>query len=102
MILSGEMLQFLGSLAAILLLAGFARAFGLGENPGISNPEQARIAAGEAVYGFVPEACAIDSGGEGAILEDASGRLLPLNRPGSKYAGRLLGPQTHPIIGGDR
>lgn len=100
--LSGEMLQFLGSLAAILLLAGLARAFGLGGNPGISNPEQARIAAGEAVYGFVPEACAIDRGGKGAILEDASGRLLLLKRHGSKYAGRLLGPQAIASIDGDR
>lgn len=100
--LSGEMLQFLGSLAAILMLAGLARALRLGNQPTIADEAAARTAAGEAVYGFVPEACAIDSDGKGAVLEDRSGRLLLLKPHGSKFAGRLLGPQTSADVVGVR
>src|SRR3546814_3647554 len=100
--LSGEWLQFLGSLAAILLLAGLARAFRLGREPRIADEAEARIAAGEAVYGFVPEACAIDSNGRGAIMADGSGRLLLLKPHGSKFAGRLLGPHTAVGVDGKR
>lgn len=96
------MLQFLGSLAAILLLAGLARAFRLGREPRIADEAEARIAAGEAVYGFVPEACAIDSDGKGAIMADGSGRLLLLKPHGSKFAGRLLGPLTSADVDGER
>src|SRR3990167_3928327 len=89
--LSGEMVQFIGSLAAILLLAGLARMFRLGGDPRIISLEQARIAAGEAIYGFVHEICALDSDGKGAILEDRSGRLLLLKPHGSKFTGRQIG-----------
>lgn len=100
--LSGEMLQFLGSLAAILLLAGLSRMFGLGKGSRLADEHAARVAAGEAVFGFVAEECAIDREGKGAILEDRSGRLLLLKPHGSKFAGRLLGPHTAVGTDGER
>ncbi|WP_232725609.1 hypothetical protein [Qipengyuania seohaensis] len=84
------LLQFLGSLVAILALAGLAFALRLGPPPRLQNEQAARTAADEAVSGFQPVAIALDRDGAGALMRDTEGRILLLRQHGSHFAGRLL------------
>jgi len=88
--MSPALLQFLGSLVAILALAGIAGWLGLGGDRRITSEAEARILADEAVSGFSPVATAVDAGGQAAVLHDAQGRVLILRRHGAQFAGRLL------------
>ena len=90
MSLPPELLQFLGSLVAILALAGLAYALRLGGKPKVTGMEAARSLANEAVDGFVAETIALDEQGNGAIMRDAQGRILLLKPHGNKFAGRIL------------
>ncbi|UIP07156.1 hypothetical protein LY632_01780 [Erythrobacter sp. SDW2] len=81
-------LLFLGSLAAILALAGVARWLGLGRAPRLANEAEARAAANEAVDGFEPVRIALDREGAGAIMEAPDGRLLLLKPHGNFFAAR--------------
>lgn len=84
------LIQFVGSLVAILLLAGIARWLKLGPEPRLADDEAARIAADEAVSGFEPIAIGRDRDGRGAVMRDAAGRVLLLRPHGGHFAGRLL------------
>ena len=84
------LLQFLGSLVAILALAGLAFALRLGPAPRLKDEQAARAAADEAVSGFDPVDIALDRGGAGALLRDTTGRILLLRQHGSHFAGRVL------------
>jgi hypothetical protein len=90
MILTPELLQFVGSLVAILALAGLAYALKLGGASRLASEDDARAAANEAVDGFAAVTLAIDKDGNGAILRDAAGQVLILKPHGNKLAGRLL------------
>jgi hypothetical protein len=90
MTLPPALLQFLGSLGAILALAGFARWLRLGPAPRLADEAAARRAADAAVSGYEPVAIALDRDGRGALLRDAAGRLLLLRPHGSHFAGRIL------------
>lgn len=90
--MSGQLIQFVGSLAAILALAGLAWWLKLGPEGHISNERQAREAAQEAVDGFAPEHMAIDREGRGALLSDAAGQVLLLRPHGTHFAARVLTP----------
>lgn len=92
MSLPPELLQFLGSLAAILALAAIAWALKLGPERKLASEEEARAAANEAVDGFAPVKLALDKDGRGALLSDASGRVLLLRPHGVHFAGRILTP----------
>lgn len=94
-----EILQFVASLAAILILAGIAHALRLGQPVRLAGEAEIRHAAGEAVDGYDPVQWAVDRGGNCAILRDADGRLLLLKPHGNKFAGRLLGPGAHAQAG---
>ena len=85
-----ELLQFLGSLFAILALAAIARALRLGKEPKLMSDDDAHRAAGEAVDGFKATGLARDHEGRGAILRDAAGRLLVLKPHGNHFASRIL------------
>ncbi|WP_427964164.1 hypothetical protein [Altererythrobacter sp.] len=87
---SSTLTQFLGSLLAILALAGIAYWLKLGPAPRLENEADARRAADEAVSGFDPVAIGIDAEGRGAIMRDARGRLLVLRPHGTHFAGRIL------------
>ncbi len=89
-------MQFLGSLVAILAVAGLAWWLKLGGTPQLSNEREAQAAAGEAIDGFESVETAVDANGKVAILLDRSGCLLLLKRHGNKFAGRLL---THSATG---
>ena len=95
---SPELLQFLGSLVAILALAGTARWLGLGGKPTLEDDSAVRRAAGEAAFGYEPVAVARDLEGRGAIMRDAGGRLLLLKLHGNRFAGRILTPAARARI----
>lgn len=94
--LSPELMQFLGSLVAILAVAGLAWWLKLGGTPLLLNEGEAQAAASEAIDRFESVETAVDANGRGAILRDRSGYLLLLKRHGNKFAGRLL---THSATG---
>ena len=83
-------LQFGASLAAILALAWAARHFGLGGDPRLRDPEEARRLAEEALYGFAAEDVVLDRAGIGALLRDREGRIMLLRRHGARWVARLL------------
>ena len=96
-----DLLQLVGSLVAIIALAGLARWLGLGREPRLADEDAARRAAGEAVDGFEPLRYGLDRDGRGALTEDAEGRVLLLKPHGNFFAGRVLGPATSTTRTGD-
>lgn len=84
------LLQFLGSLAAILVLAWLVHRMGLGGDLRIRDEQHARELADEQVSGYEPVAIAIDRAGYGAIMRDAADRVMVLKRHGAHFAGRIL------------
>lgn len=90
MSLPPELLQFLGSLVAILALAGLVWWMGLGGQPRLNGEADTRAAANEAVDGYTPAESTIDVHGLGAIMQDGNGRILVLKPHGNKFAGRVL------------
>ena len=85
-----QALQFGGSLAAILALAWRARRLGLGGDPRLRDPDEARRLAGEALCGFEAQEVALDRAGIGALLRDSAGRIMLLRRHGVHWVARLL------------
>ena len=85
-----QALQFAGTLAAILLIAGLARWLGLGGDPRLRDPDEARRLAGEALCGFEAQEVALDRAGIGALLRDSAGRIMLLRRHGVHWVARLL------------
>jgi len=100
--MSPALLQFLGSLIAILALAGIAAWLRLGGDRRIASEAEARVLADEAVSGFLPVATAVDVGGQAAVLQDPQGRVLVLRRHGVHFAGRLLGRGATATADGQR
>jgi hypothetical protein len=88
--MSGQLLQFAGSLIAILALAGIAHRLGLGGDTRIRDEAHLRELAEEALCGFEPVDLAIDRAGFAALARDAAGRVMLLRRHGSHFASRLL------------
>jgi hypothetical protein len=80
------------SLAAVLLVALFARFLGLGGDMRIRDEDHARALAQDVIYGFDPVRIAVDKAGFGALLKDASGRQMLVRRHGVHFVGRILGP----------
>ncbi|MBY6015427.1 hypothetical protein KUV75_11020 [Qipengyuania gaetbuli] len=95
------LLQFLGSLVAILALAAIARAMKLGPERTLKSREEALEAAEEAVSGFSAVALALDADGRGALLRDALGRVLLLRPHGTHFAGRVLTAAARARLEGD-
>ncbi|UVI40120.1 hypothetical protein [Qipengyuania spongiae] len=88
------LLQFLGSLAAILVLAGMAWKLGLGPGTTIASEDEARVAAEEAFGGYEPRETAIARDGRGVIMRDAAGAIMVLKPHGTHLAGRILGSRA--------
>lgn len=83
------LVQTLGSLVAILALAGIAWWLKLGGAPLLDSDGAVRRAAGEVEDGFAPVATAHD--GSAALARDAAGRIMVIKRHGNRFAGRVLG-----------
>lgn len=90
-----ELLQFGGSLLAILALAWAAHRMNLGGDTRIRDDAHARALADDAICGFVAEDVVIDRGRIGALLRDKDGRVMLLRRHGSHFAARLLDGHTN-------
>ncbi|EDL49034.1 hypothetical protein [Erythrobacter sp. SD-21] len=90
--MTGQLLQFLGSLAAILVLAAIARWLKLGPSPRLASEDEARTASQEAADGFHPTHIGLDKEGSGALLANAAGEVLLLRPHGTHFAGRILTP----------
>ena len=97
-----ELVQFLGSLAAILALAALACWLKLGPEPILENEDAARHAAMQALDGFEPQDVALDHAGKAALLQDDAGRILLLRPHGTHFAGRLLTSHAEATLDGDR
>ena len=93
--MTGQLLQFGGSLVAILALGFVAWKLGLGGDLRIRDETHARELADEAMHGFEPAEVAIDRAGYGALLRDPEGRVLLLRRHGAHFASRLLDGHAH-------
>ena len=96
-----QLLQFLGSLAAILVLAGIVWGLKLGPERKLDSEDEARRAADEAVDGFDATHLSVDREGRGALMSDASGNVLLLRPHGTHFAGRILTPEASATIEGD-
>ncbi|QKG71034.1 hypothetical protein [Erythrobacter mangrovi] len=99
--LSPALLQFVGSLVAILALAWVARWLKLGPQPRLHDESEARRAADEAVSGYAPVAIALDREGYGALMRDAAGRVLLLRPHGTHFAGRILAAGARAQLDGE-
>ncbi|MCB2089000.1 MAG: hypothetical protein R3E18_07025 [Sphingomonadaceae bacterium] len=88
--LAFNLLQLGGSLLAILALAALARWMKLGAEPRIRDAESARMLAEEVDCGFEPVDIALDRFGYGALLRDASGRVMLIRQHGANFVGRML------------
>jgi len=88
--MTGQIVQFGGSLAAILMLAWIALKLGLGGDRRIADEDDLRALAEEALYGFDPVDIAIGRTGLNALARDADGRVMVLRRHGAHFAGRIL------------
>jgi hypothetical protein len=82
--------QLIGSLVAILALAGIARMLRLGEGR-INDEQAAMLAAEEQLVGF-DAGTAILGGDGGAALVFGNGTVAVLKRHGAKIAARRLVP----------
>jgi hypothetical protein len=96
------LVQTIGSLAAILALAGLAWWLKLGGSPRLASEADVARAANEVEDGFLPVAIACDSGGAAALARDAAGRIMLIRRHGNRFAGRVLGPAASVRLDGAR
>ena len=85
-------LQFGGSLVAILVVSGLVWALKLGGKPGLENALDVARAAGEVEDGFRPIRHSIARQRDAALAADAEGRIMLIKRHGNKFAGRVLTP----------
>ena len=88
------LLQFGGSLIAILALAGLAWLLKLGGKPQLTSEADVAMAASEVEDSFATQRSSISRGGDAALVRDASGRIMVIKRHGNKFAGRVLGPSA--------
>lgn len=84
------LLQFGGSLIAILALAALAAWLRLGGKPTLADDEQVRLIAGEVEHGFQPLRIGIGRDRKSALVRDDAGRIMVIRRHGNKFVGRVL------------
>lgn len=84
-------LKLIGSLIAILALAGLARWFGFGGG-WIASEEQARAEAEASFAGFRAARATLSSDGAAALVEGTDGSFVVLKRHGVHPAGRRVTP----------
>lgn len=92
--MAGLILQFAGSLAAVLLLVFLAWRLRLGGEPEIADEAEARELADNALCGFEAAEIALDRAGRGALLRDDNGRIMVLAPHGNHFIHRLLDART--------
>ncbi len=88
------LLQFGGSLIAILVVSGLVALMKLGGKPTLKDNTEVAHAAGEVEDGFAPARSSIARGGAAALARDVDGRIMVIKRHGNKFAGRVLTAQA--------
>ncbi|PZO92037.1 MAG: hypothetical protein DI623_00875 [Sphingomonas sanxanigenens] len=92
-------LTAIGTLAAIVGVAGMARLLGLGGGR-IENESEAASIAARTIAGFAPERALLDHDGQAALIRGKSGELVALKMHGAMPAARQLTlPLTATIAG---
>jgi len=84
------LLQFGGSLIAILVLTGIAAALKLGGKTSLRGEMDVATAAAEIKDGFDLKRSSITRGGKSALAQDEAGHIIVIKRHGNKFAGRIL------------
>jgi hypothetical protein len=84
------LIQFGGSLLAILLLAGLAALLKLGGKTALEDSAHLARIAGEIEDGFAVARGSISRGGEAALARDTDGRIMVIKSHGNKFSGRIL------------
>lgn len=100
--MTAQLLQFAGSLAAVLLLVAVAWHLRLGGEATIADEAEARELADNALCGFDAADIALDRTGRGALLRDAAGRIMLLSPHGNRFVGRLLDARARARLDGER
>ena len=80
----------LGSIAAVLVLAGIAWLLGLGKPPQIESEEEAAHHAREAHSGFRPADVALDAEGRAALVLGENGEVVLLRPHGAQITARVF------------
>ena len=84
------LMQFGGSLIAILVLAGIAVLLKLGGKPTLKDDAAVAEAAAEVEDGFDAQRISISRDGSSALAREDAGRIMVIKRHGNKFAGRIL------------
>ncbi len=84
------LIQFGGSIIAILAIYLLARAMGLGTTPKLTDEAAVQHAANEVKDGFSPVRIAIARGGAAALARDVDGQIMVIKRHGNQFVGRVL------------
>ena len=84
------LLQFGGSLIAILVVAGLVALLKLGGKPILKDTDAVAHAAIDVEDGFCTARASVSRGGAAALARDVNGRILVIKRHGNKFAGRIL------------
>lgn len=95
------LIQFGGSLAAILALFWLARVLRLGGDVTLRDETDVRDAIGEVDDRFSADRIAISSDGAAALAADSAGRVMLLKRHGNRFAGRILAESANARVDGD-
>jgi hypothetical protein len=85
------LIQTLGSLVAIALLAGLAALLKLGGNPKLGDEADVARIANEIADGFQPCDVEVSRDGSSALARDPAGQVMVIKRHGNRFAGRILG-----------
>jgi hypothetical protein len=85
------LIQTLGSLVAIALLAGLAALLKLGGNPKLGDEADVARIANEIADGFQPCDVEVSQDGSSALARDPAGQVMVIKRHGNRFAGRILG-----------
>lgn len=94
MSLPALLIQTLGSLAAILALAGLAWWMKLGGTPVLDDEQLLHRAAREVDDDFVVADFVMAQDGAAAVARDADGQIMVIRRHGNRFAGRVLTPRA--------
>lgn len=94
--MDGQLLQFLGSLAAISALVALTYLLGFRGTARLESEDEARELLRLAPGGFEPCEIGLDAAGAAAIARDAKGKLAVLVPHGNQFVVRRLDPA--PVI----
>ncbi len=96
-----RILQFAGSLIAILVVGALVFALKLGRSTSLSTHTDAARAAAQVHDGYAANQSAISEAGNAAVLSDKAGQIMVIKAHGAHFAGRLLGAEASASVQGN-